>query len=110
MNLMHYWRDLQGDRTTPDITWLATLTAQLPQSSRVARAANPENEWKTADYLLRQIEFSVRLLIWALGGGKDGDKPSPIMSPADRASHDEAVEDAEQMASVVASVFNLERG
>lgn len=104
-----YSRDVDGGETTPTVLWLATLTTQLPATSRIARAEHPENEWTTTDYLLRQLEYGVRLLMWGLGGG-DSQKPDPIPSPADRAAHEEAVEQAEQMAQTIASIFNLERG
>ena len=95
-----YSRDVDGGETTPTVLWLATLTTQLPATSRIARAEHPENEWTTTDYLLRQLEY----------GGGDSQKPDPIPSPADRAAHEEAVEQAEQMAQTIASIFNLERG
>lgn len=53
---------------------------QLPHDSRIARAEHPELQWQTSDYLLRQIEFQLRALMWALGSGK-GEKPKPLPSP-----------------------------
>lgn len=109
--LLDYEAELASERTSRAVGWLATLAAQLPATSRVARAENPELEWTTSEYMLRQVEYAIRLLLWGLGGGdKGGPKPEPIQSPAERISHGEAVEAAEQMAATVAAVFNIERG
>ena len=71
---------LDGDETTPPILRLAVLVTQLPQDSRIARAEHPELQWQTGDYLLRQIEFHLRELMWALGRGK-GAEPKPLPTP-----------------------------
>lgn len=111
MNLYEYAEELEGNATTTNVKWLAVLSAQLPLSSRVAVASHPENAWDVQSYLLRQIEFQLRALIWGLAGGeKAGAKPTPILSPAENAAHESAVDDAARMAETVAAVFNLERG
>lgn len=109
MNLFGYRHDLNGGRTTETLQWLATLAAQLPDDSRVAKKANPENAWSVSDYLLRQVEYSVRLLMWGLAGGdKSGPEPEPIHSPAEVQRGEDAAKVAEQMARTVASVFDLD--
>lgn len=106
-----YAEALEGDVTTPALSWLATLAAQLPANSRVSVAANPENAWSTSDYLLRSIEYQLRAFVWAMAGGdKVGAKPEPIYSPGEFARHEEAVEQAERMAHNVASVLGISLG
>ena len=102
---------LEGDATDSTIVWLATLAAQLPESSRVARAVHPENDWTVNDYILRNLEYSFRLFCWAMAGGeKSGPKPEPIYSPSDITEHESMVEEAERMAASVAAVLGIERG
>lgn len=109
VNLIDQMPCLEGDRTTPTVLWLATLAAQLPPTSRVARAEHPNNEWDAATYFLRQIDYTLRMLSWGLAGGdKAGTKPEPIYSPGEVVSHEDMVEQAEAMASTVASLLNLE--
>ena len=59
----------------------AELTEYLPAESALMRAWNPQLEWSTTDYLLRNIEYNLRVLVWALGGGKRHDRPKPIETP-----------------------------
>lgn len=109
MNLYGYRHDLNGGRTTETLHWLATLAAQLPDDSRVAKKVNPENAWRVSDYLLRQVEYHIRLLMWGLAGGdKSGPEPEPIHSPAEVQRGEDAAKVAEQMARTVASVFDLD--
>ena len=106
-----YAEALEGDETTPVISWLAALAAQLPANSRVSVAANPENAWSTSDYLLRNIEYQVRAFAWAFAGGdKVGAKPEPIYSPGEFARHEGAIEEAARMAHNVASVLGISLG
>ena len=106
-----YLSALAGDETTPRLSWLAALAAQLPDTSRVAVAAHPENAWRTGDYLLRSIEFQLRAFAWALAGGeKTGPKPEPIYSPSESAHFDAIAKEAERMADNVASVLGLSLG
>lgn len=108
VDLFDYWPELTGDRTTGRVMWLARLAAQLPPTSRVARAEHPNNEWDAATYFLRQIDYTLRMLSWGLAGGdKAGPKPEPVYSPGEVVSQD-MVEQAEAMASTVASLLNLE--
>ena len=102
---------LMGDESTPAVRRLAALTAQLPPTSRIAQAEHTENAWTVTDYLIRNLEYQVRMLCWGLAGGdKAGPKPEPIYSPADIDNHAQMVERAEAMADTVASLLNIERG
>lgn len=62
---------------------MAVLWSQLPAGSRTARAESPTLEWGTTDYLLWQIEFNLRNLIWALTSDAKhpAPKPQPIKTP-----------------------------
>lgn len=102
---------LAGDKTTPLVLWLSALAAQLPDTSRVAVAAHPENAWTTGDYLLRSVEFQLRAFAWALAGGeKTGPNPEPICSPGESAHFDAIAKEAERMADNVASVLGISLG
>lgn len=106
-----YLSALAGDDATPLLSWLAALAAQLPDTSRVAVAAHPENAWSTGDYLLRSVEFQLRAFAWALAGGeKTGPRPEPIYSPGESAHFDAIVKEAERMADNVASVLGISLG
>lgn len=61
----------------PDLRRMALLWAQLPAESRTARMQAPTLEWQTGDYLLWQIEFQLRYLIWALTYDKKHPTPKP---------------------------------
>lgn len=109
VNLFAYGADLREGRTTQVISWLAVLAAQLPNDSRTAIAQHPESAWSTSDYLLRQIDYVLRMTTWALAGGdKCGPKPEPVYSPAETIDHEEAARQAENMASVVAKLLDLD--
>ena len=63
----------------------ATLSAQLPSESRIKRIYEPSYKWSDADYMLRSIEHSLRVLAWQQT--KDGQRgrniPKPIPTPAE---------------------------
>lgn len=62
---------------------MALLWAQLPAGSRTARMQAPSLEWETGDYLLWQIEYQLRNLIWSLTYDKKhpSPKPKPLQTP-----------------------------
>ncbi len=99
---------LDGDELTRDVAYAATLATQLPAASRLARAQNAGNEWTTAEYFLRLIDYELRILLWGMSDPKKrGDKPSPIMSPAELTEKRELIENAEAVESAVAAAFDL---
>lgn len=63
----------------------AALMAQLPRSSRVAKALDPSNEWDDATYLLSIIEYDLRVLIWqnTKDAQRNRNKPKPNDTPRD---------------------------
>lgn len=63
----------------------AVLAEQLPVESNLSHAIAPETLWSETDYLLHQIEFDLRTLIWAECGGQRQNKPKPLSTPADSA-------------------------
>lgn len=66
---------------------MSLLWSQLPAESRTARLQAPSLEWETGDYLLWQIEFQLRNLIYALTYDKKHPtpKPKPLQTPGQRA-------------------------
>lgn len=65
----------------------AVLMAQLPQSSRLARLSDPENEWSDETHFLSLIEYDLRVLAWqrSKDGQRGTNKPKPNKTPGDRA-------------------------
>ena len=65
----------------------AVLAAMLPSDSLVCKAANPALEWGEALYMLRNIEYMLRVLAWqnTKDGQKGRKKPQPIETPDERA-------------------------
>ena len=45
-------------------THAAALAAQLPPTSRLARAEHPELEWDEGTYILSHIEHTLRVIAW----------------------------------------------
>lgn len=45
--------------------YAADLAATLPNDSRIAKAANPANEWTVAEYMLANIEYCASWLAWS---------------------------------------------
>lgn len=76
---------IEGDVT--DLDRMAALWLQLPAGSRTARMQAPSLEWETGDYLLWQIEYQLRCLIWSLTYDKRHPraKPQPMQTPSQRA-------------------------
>ena len=72
----------------------ADLAAMLPRDSLVLKADNPALEWSDAVYLLRNIEYMARVLVWqnTKDGQKGRRKPKPVETPDERAKLREKVE------------------
>lgn len=68
-----------------DFVRLSILWSQLPAESRTARRQNPKLVWSATEYLLRNIEFHLRGLVWSMS--KDAknriNEPKPIKTPAE---------------------------
>ena len=68
-----------------DFVRLSILWSPLPAESRTARRQNPELVWSATEYLLRNIEFHLRGLVWSMS--KDAknriNEPKPIKTPAE---------------------------
>lgn len=68
-----------------DFVRLSILWSQFPAESRTARRQNPELVWSATEYLLRNIEFHLRGLVWSMS--KDAknriNEPKPIKTPAE---------------------------
>lgn len=76
--------ELDGNDTTPGVVRLATLCAQLPRDSRLARATSPALAWTDETYLLARCEYLLRCIQWMLSedGAKGTNRPVPIVTPA----------------------------
>ena len=99
---------LDGDQLTERIHYAATLCAQLPETSRLARKQNAGNEWGVEAHFLRLLEYELRLLLWGLSDEKKrGDKPSAVLSPSEREQKQDLVAKTEAIESAVAAAFNL---
>lgn len=61
----------------------AELLSQLPASSRVARALNPEYTWPDEKVYLARIENEIATFLWANAKKSSrGKKPEPIVPEA----------------------------
>lgn len=106
----HYGIRLRDVDALPDSerAWVALLAAQLPRGSRVASAMDERAEWSDETYLLRAIEYEMRLLLWGMSDPKRrGEKPQPIMSLAEQREKERLVKHAEAVESAVAAAFNI---
>ncbi len=66
-----------------DLERAAILWSQLPAESRSVRSEAPTLEWTSGEYLLWQIEYQLRTLMWSLGDKKKrGARPQPLTTPA----------------------------
>lgn len=83
----YYGLDVDGMGESFTHLHAAALCAQLPTSSRVARAQNPELEWSSAEYMLSAICDGVTWLVWSRtkDAEKGLNKPDRNPTPADRA-------------------------
>lgn len=72
----------------------------------MAKLEHPELQWQTSDYLLRQIEYLIRALMWSLGNGK-GDKPKPLPTPDEIAEGKTSEEKAVEQKKAVDSLLGM---
>lgn len=91
-----YGLGIDGMGTAFTATHAAALAAQLPPTSRLARAEHPELEWDEGTYILSHIEHTLRVIAWQRT--KDAEHrrnfPEHIKTPADRAKERRAEESA----------------
>jgi hypothetical protein len=93
--LLVHWRNQCPDELTADLVqyygfdalqqrprMMALLASQLPPTSRVHQFDNPDAAWTQDTFLLRQIDISLRSLIYGMCP-KDsrGAEPEPVLSP-----------------------------
>ena len=103
------WRqELEGAEDFDDDARLATLCAQLPRQSRVARAESPALEWSDEAYLLARCEFLLRCIQWMLSedGAKGTNTPVPLSTPA-QVALDTAQAEATDFAYIDAVLNNI---
>lgn len=74
--MQYYGRDFDG-LAAADPFAAADLVSQLPISSRVTRALDPDNAPPDSAVLLMAIECDLRAIAWGLGGGT-GKQPEPM--------------------------------
>jgi len=76
----YYGLNLDGMGSAYSYEHAAALVANLPRSSRIASILNEANEWADNEYILRSIDYTLRLISWQIGGGK-GRAPEPLPTP-----------------------------
>ena len=100
---------VDGEETTEGVMRAAALAWQLPRSSRAWRHVDPlgANDMQTA--LLRQVEHDLRLWMWAhtKDAKNNVNTPDPIPLPGEAERMEAKFEEAERMASSVASQLGL---
>lgn len=77
----------------------AELLGNLPLDSRTFRALDPANAIPAPEIVTWALEYDVRALIWALGGGK-GAKPEPL-HVGGGVDHDALLRDMESAAAAL---------
>lgn len=99
---------IDGDDITPEVEYAAVLVTQLPASSRIARAQNPDNAWSIGEQFLRLIEYELRLLLWGMSDEKKrGEKPAAVMTPAEKDKKQDLIAQAEAVERAVAAAFDI---
>lgn len=108
VDVSSFEEELGGGDTTRTIERLATLCAQLPRDSRLARATRPELSWTDEAYLLARCEFLLRCIQWMLSedGAKGTNKPVPLSTPA-QVALDTAQAEATDFAYIDAVLNNI---
>ena len=87
-----------------DALYIAILLGQLPPSARCVTKEDPDASWSTDAWLLRQIEFDIRALMYGLSGRK-GAKPDPIEIPSETLRKQRVLEFAESEADEVYEIL-----
>lgn len=88
---------------------LGALAWQLPKTSRLWRALDPEDGYDPATLLLRQLEYDVRAFHWSFteDGKNKANEPEPLMLPGEMEARRKAEEEADSAALEVARIFGL---
>ncbi len=81
----YYGLNLDGMGSDYTFAHAADLAANLPRESCVMRAKDPTLIWGDVEYMLRSIEFSLRVLRWqnTEDGHAGRNKPQPLPTPED---------------------------
>lgn len=79
--------DRMGLRDGFSYAHAAVLAVQLPRTSRVFSAIDPNNSWSETDAFLAHIEYDLRILVWqnSKDGSKNRNQPKPPKTPKERA-------------------------
>lgn len=87
----------------------AILFEQLPVESRYLRKHCPDLEWRASDYLLRSIDYTLRLLNWGFSkdAQKGRNKPQPIKTPGEIAAAEERKEHALANRSEIDAILGI---
>lgn len=81
----YYGLNLDGMGADYSCAHAAALLAHMPYGSALGMAVDPSQAWTSTDYLLRQIEYDLRVLSWQIAGDRGKQKPKPIPTPGDDA-------------------------
>ena len=98
-----------GTENTPDVLRAAILCAQLPPSSRIARAENPDAAWGVEAQFLRLVEYDIRCVLYALSK-KGATKPEPIPMPSERVDIELDEESIAQAQSEIDEILGFSGG
>lgn len=83
------------------------LCAQLPRGARCRAAEWPDETWGVAEQLLRQMEYDLRAIHYALVAKKGDPAPEPIPMPSEERSAGTAQEDVEATMAEVAALIGI---
>lgn len=84
----------------------ALLASQLPNTSRVRQFDNPDSLWTQDTFLLRDIEYSLRALMYGMAPkDKRGAEPKPILSPLEKKQEKQRYELQKQKLKAAKSVL-----
>lgn len=88
----------------PDPELYSVLWTELPPESRCARRADPDSAWGDEEYLLRSIDYSLKVLAWqrTKDGQRGRNAPAPCPTPGETARRRGAAERSRANADSVA--------
>lgn len=101
-----------ADDDPPDPEMYSVLWTELPPESRCARREVPDLAWGDAEYLLRSIDYSLRVIAWqrTKDGARGRNAPSPCPTPGEAARRRDAAERSRRNADSIARQLGYDPG